>query len=899
MAGTTHYRFKVLNQIGELWDIQIKDSTYVGTDFITLYPDGNGFNLNWEGETSETYTPIIPATFTAVLHNDTNSRALMNDIAAGTGGQFVVCIYKYNSTSEYWDRMWTGPVSLDSITIPDASSNPPVEYVTLTATDGFGLLKDTNLTFNLNTLSRNAITYYICTALNAIPGDVVYRGYADAPGGTQTRMISTASVWYEDSMDSSVVTDPNHGDPLQNTLINESAFISVDDYGVATGQSLYDVLVNILIAFNLQISQWNGSYLIIQQNTYAQAKTRAWYYDYQNFSYIDTELINLSTDMSDRLTGGMFTHILPVKSVKTEYEYKNGIYGQNLLPHNVDEEVVFDCGLSTQNRQLIAEGKIETIFNDEAGSIVFVRVVYAVRITNGTKYLNYNETTSDFEWTTTATDYIPVRTTFFKAGYHPTQTRYTSFNWLLPALPEEGQAITFEWEFLKIEDINGNEYTATTPAIGSDDVEGTFNLHVDYDDAGEGTYQFKSTVNNSALVDIELEKSILGDGPNNYSAGALAVIDNTDTVVNSNVWTIYSEIGGTAVALNSLRCREMLALRRAVVQLYQGTFYGTHDFHKGFVWEGKNWAWLSMSYDCNSAQFSGTAMAVVVSRTSITVANPVQSQGESGASSGGGGSTIQTVNVNVNDGIFDLDFSNETLSVKPYDEQVAGGFDNSETFPVDDDRLNWDGYFYATKIFGATAAFGDADDYTEFEADGTLVMRGAAIVWDDVKVDGLQTKLKGTSDPVLTAIPGGAIYVFRDSMSDEVFFNVQLPHDYMENRNIYAHVHWMPMTSPVSSQNVVWQLSWQWRNINEIYSATASSALVVAATGTFGYKHLKTSIATITNTGGGGGISSILICTLKRLGGNASDTYTEGAGLLSIDFHVEKDTLGSRTQNAK
>ena len=135
MAGTTHYRFYTSNQT-EKFDVQIKDTTYAGTDFLTIYPDGNGFNLNWEGDTSTTYTPILAATFTANLQNDTNARALMSDIVAGAGNQFVVCIYKWNTVTEWWDRMWSGVMMQDSIALPDASWNPPVDYLTLVATDG-------------------------------------------------------------------------------------------------------------------------------------------------------------------------------------------------------------------------------------------------------------------------------------------------------------------------------------------------------------------------------------------------------------------------------------------------------------------------------------------------------------------------------------------------------------------------------------------------------------------------------------------------------------------------------------------------------------------------------------------------------------------------------------------
>lgn len=51
--------------------------------------------------------------------------------------------------------------------------------------------------------------------------------------------------------------------------------------------------------------------------------------------------------------------------------------------------------------------------------------------------------------------------------------------------------------------------------------------------------------------------------------------------------------------------------------------------------------------------------------------------------------------------------------------------------------------------------------------------------------------------------------------------------------------------------------------------------------------------------GTGKKISSILICRIWRNSSNAADTYTDDAGLLSLDFHYQIDTVGSRAQYVK
>ena len=134
MAGTTHYGYTFKSESGTLWAVAIKDTTYAGATLTALKPDSVGFNLNWEGATSETYQPIVGSTFEAGVYRDANSLALLEAIIAGIDCQFIVEITKTASI------VWRGFLLQDSMVKPDSFTN--VDTLKLKAVDGFGLLKD-------------------------------------------------------------------------------------------------------------------------------------------------------------------------------------------------------------------------------------------------------------------------------------------------------------------------------------------------------------------------------------------------------------------------------------------------------------------------------------------------------------------------------------------------------------------------------------------------------------------------------------------------------------------------------------------------------------------------------------------------------------------------------------
>ena len=651
LTGTTGKTFKVF----------IRDTTYAGTDEVILKPDEDGFTLGWEGATSETYQPFITSTFTAGLYLDANVRQLISDIIKGKEAQFTICIFEITlSTSA---PKWIGIVMREEITIPDSSDS----IVTITATDGFGLLKDTQYVYTSGN-SRNLLEYLaeISLLLN----------HDKTLDDTQP-LWRLASVWFEDSK---LTTD----DPLGINQIDEAAFAEVDNYGLIQTKSYYDILEQFLIAFNLQISQWEGVFLLIQQNSYGSYTTvKYWDYAYDG-SFVDTDDYTLSESMPDRFEGGSYSYILPAKEVKTEYEFKQGVYNNNLLPNNVNPDTEYSIGTSSGSDIYTVSGTVETTYNGDGGAVLtLIQALYRLSIKAGTYYID-TDAYGGLSWSTTPTNYYKFYSNRLRSN-GSVQINTNGFSLITPPVPAVGLSVSIQWEFLGFVEYPYTD-TSYTPGAGHtityDDIEGTFSAIVNSAESQSGKLLFKTTVGNSALVITELQNALIGDGPNQYSAGAIAV-NVLGTFDNSDLWQIYGLTAGTNYPLNSLRCLEMLALRRYTVPVFSGNFFGQPNIHKSvpFAEYGgadENWIWTAITWNANLMSFTGTMIQIKTTRSGITIDTPLLEESQSGSGGGGGGSTtdpvapLELAAIGSTPNAYGASLVGGVLNLQPADENYGG-----------------------------------------------------------------------------------------------------------------------------------------------------------------------------------------------------------------------------------
>ena len=198
-------------------------------------------------------------------------------------------------------------------------------------------------------------------------------------------------------------------------------------------------------------------------------------------------------------------------------------------------------------------------------------------------------------------------------------------------------------------------------------------------------------------------------------------------------------------------------------------------------------------------------------------------------------------------------------------------------------------------VFNATNAattvqIGGATNNASFGSDGTLTLNGTATVFEDVQVNLANVKAPAANSPNWTAYRGCEVPAYSFSATNVLYFTLQLPHAWKDGSPIEPHFHAAYPNG--NAGNSVWSLTYSWANIDGTFGAETTVTATFAAGGTTD-KHVIHSFGALTATGKTG--SSILLCSLSRLGGDAADTYASVIYTVSADFHVEKDKLGAPT----
>ncbi len=205
-----------------------------------------------------------------------------------------------------------------------------------------------------------------------------------------------------------------------------------------------------------------------------------------------------------------------------------------------------------------------------------------------------------------------------------------------------------------------------------------------------------------------------------------------------------------------------------------------------------------------------------------------------------------------------------------------------------------------------TIGDGGNTNYSEFEADGTLVFNGTATVWGDYVTPLGPNNWRGVANnPTLTQLfTDGAgsqgVYAFVFSDGDEAIITIQMPHDWKEGSDISPHIHFMCTTDVSPADNFGIEFEYTWADLGEDFSANSTKSTIDISTGvnTDNNHRPEANVTDAGIDGTGKTISSVLLCRIKRVAAQ-TDNYASGIVILDFDVHYEIDTIGSRQELEK
>lgn len=183
------------------------------------------------------------------------------------------------------------------------------------------------------------------------------------------------------------------------------------------------------------------------------------------------------------------------------------------------------------------------------------------------------------------------------------------------------------------------------------------------------------------------------------------------------------------------------------------------------------------------------------------------------------------------------------------------------------------------------------------------------VVYDDIRINPGAFDRPGVADPapvIYYPNAGGiGMYLYEFGIDDFVSFTVQMPHSYKAGQDIKVHLHWTPGDRGVAenAKTVGWKIDYSWANISSNFPDMQTADLSDACDGV-NHKHQMTDEVTIDGHTVAKGISSMLLCNLRRTDTGADDTWVSALSgqlpmILEVDFHFPIDTIGSRDWSSK
>ena len=192
-------------------------------------------------------------------------------------------------------------------------------------------------------------------------------------------------------------------------------------------------------------------------------------------------------------------------------------------------------------------------------------------------------------------------------------------------------------------------------------------------------------------------------------------------------------------------------------------------------------------------------------------------------------------------------------------------------------------------------------NYTEFEADGTVVFNGNATVWDDIIKDTAAIK-PGVSAPNFDVLTGAVrVYAFTNNAGadEEVHLTFEMRHSYKEGTNVTPHMHIVPNSVVAAPKNVIkFGFEYEWQNDDSTYAGSTTIYQTYTVVAGDALKKRRIDFAAI--NGAGKNISgNMIVRVFRTTNTDATDTYTDKVFLAGIGLHFEIDTVGSRQIAAK
>ena len=634
---------------GHFYLIEIWDDEYTGTDPDQFSVTGDGFELNYSGQTDNIYSPIIGSSVSFGMYVENSATTtFLNNLKQYQQDRYFVKIWKgefsgedantwYNTSKVsddglvmsfspdeeqvvYLDFHWGGYIVQDIIEVED-TSQPYV--LNIQATDGISKLADTLC----GTSFFRQFTNQFINALDQVGVLGMY--------GSEHPVLAVVCDWWAQEM-----TYNANNNPLDELFADFHAFDTIDENGVYTNKNWFEILSQMCTIFGLRFYYSNGQYRLEQlfqrdessftEHRYKKDKTKI---DFESGVFYNKTIDQTSNKA--RLAGNIFNFLPAVNDVAISLNQEPKAMKGVTWDNSNDPDLAIGLVSSALQNQLtlVFNHQIKLFLNVNINNNnIFAKLKLNVELfdfnNNVTYYLKrtYSGTTpSTPVWTTTqsGSGYEILVGTFqeFSAqvtlGNTPDVIQIGGPTTIVtPKIPSDGD-MTINWDFVGFVETNGSVRGLN---IGN---SSSYKMTLQSVDTSFGSIQNQTTriravspnADINGLLSYELPDTSIFTGQgergslvNQYDVGGLLI-----KVPYSN-WREGNS--GSYVEIQKLICQELLKLMDEPVQKYMGSMFSSHDFRQRLTFDGNNWIQLGGTYSANRDEWNGEWF--VIGRAVIT-----------------------------------------------------------------------------------------------------------------------------------------------------------------------------------------------------------------------------------------------------------------------------------------
>ena len=654
--------------------VEIYDTDWAGSsNSVSIGP--GGFQITWDGQTDEIYSPIIGSSLSFGLY-DKGETHMANFIALFKQYQeerFYVVVTK--NTNVYW----FGWIMQDLIEVEDASN--PTLYK-FQAVDGISKMASKPYEYD-------GVTRTITDHLYNIIKDNTPSQYLTA---TDVLLRTVSNYWSEEQT-YSLTTDP-----LSITRFPAKTFANYTDIGTIEYSNGLDIIRELCVVFGCRFYFDNGQFRFEQFSSRDENELREFKYLVNGTAdgYDDTP-VDFDVDQSTRYRSqGTFRYLPAINKIQLTDIKKanvNIIGGSVTYDSGFGDEINVGLIPSADNGRIYLEmvSRFETyIATPASGSAV---PVYAVTIRLEPSDGSANQYWSNAlvsgvtsfgagSWSTTLGTYKWAANSVTRSQNTITTTAHTM---VTGPLPKDGE-IFLDVTILGFYDASGS---STSFFIGGNSYDWAVTINKARFENDNSPASIASVIGYSTNPSTKVKSNLTLDlgSVRLYNGsgelGSLYVYDGVNWVPSGG-WRVGNS--GTFENTSALVTSDLMQFHNQPIQRWEGTMIYNENFFSLLRFDSKEWIGMRATLNANMDELQGEWFYITADATNVTIGTPIDVVDTDFGNTDAPDAVGHYANISIGD-IGGMNIDQDNTAIGPYQETATGGQINGSAVITGDTTL--------------------------------------------------------------------------------------------------------------------------------------------------------------------------------------------------------------------